>query len=181
MLGAGSIKVLRQEAETLEVLFAPASLVLNHPFECFQGKGLTRTVKRNRHPAGVRVAVELVGAGLAVEDKAVTDQSGDNLTSSEAGQLRIVDGHELDGYGDVGLGGHLDIFGGPLGNGFPMLEEAFNHHSDDLANIRQRFFLGVAPGSGPLLEERGTISREAVLVGFHDNLEDVGLHSFPPV
>jgi hypothetical protein len=92
-------------------------------------------MKRNRHAPAVGMTVMLVGAGLAIKDKAVSNKSRDKFSGGKRAELAIVNGHGLDRDSDLRLRGYLHLVCWRLRNWFSMLNEAFHHHFYDLFNV----------------------------------------------
>jgi hypothetical protein len=126
---------LFKEPQAFKVSLGPVSLVLDHSFESFRAEGFPWAVKRNRHPAAVRVKVVLVGSGLAVKGKAVSDKGRDKFSGGKAAKAPIVDSHGSDGYSYLRFSGYLYLLGWSLGHFRAMLNQAFHHHPDHLYNV----------------------------------------------
>ena len=62
---------LLNEAQTLQVLFGPSRLIVDHSFEGLRRKGPAGPVKRDGHTPTIWTAVVLMGTGLSVQHEAV--------------------------------------------------------------------------------------------------------------
>ena len=134
--GRGVRVGLFQDAEALQVVLGPASLVLDHALEGFGREGIPRAVKRNRHAPAIGVTVVvLVGAGLAIEDKAVSDERREEVSGSQAPELSIVDRHGLDGDGNLRLCGYLHLVWRAFRDRFLVLQQAFHYHLHHLFKV----------------------------------------------
>src|SRR6266850_4160191 len=126
----------------MEIVWGPACLVLDHALERFGREGITGMMKRHRHAPAIGVTIALVTAYLGTQEKAVTNQGGDDLPSGQTAELAVVTRHGLNRDGYQWLLGDLDVFG----NRLPVVDQFLNHHLDDLTDVLECLLLGIAPG-----------------------------------
>jgi hypothetical protein len=155
--------------------------MLWHVFERLGRKGIPGLVKRNRHPALISVTViDLVWAGLTIQDKPILDESGNELAGRETAQVSIVNGHGLEGDGHLRLAGNLDLVSRSFRDGLVMVAQAFYHQMHYFFEVVERLFPRIPPAGSTLCQQGRTPRRPAVLVWFDHGFENIGLHVSPP-
>ena len=139
-------------------------------------EGITRTVERYCCPSAIGVKIVLMGSGLAVKGKAVSDKGRDEFSGGETPEPSIVNSHWLNSHSYLRFGGHLHFIGWSIGQWFSVLNKALYHHLDYLLNVAKSFFLGIAPGSSSFFEKSWTVGRPNILIGLNYYPKDVGFH-----
>src|ERR1039457_2327516 len=115
-------------------------------------------------------------ACLAVQNKTVSGQGRDQLTSRQAAQVREIDRHTSDDYCYLRLAGHLHPIGGLGRQGLAVLHQAFYDHLDHFLDVLDCFLFGMAPRGAALPHQRRTVCVPALAVRLYHDPERVGLH-----
>ena len=120
----------------------------------------------------------MLRAAATIEDKAVTSQRRNHFARREAAERPVIDGHESDGDGYAGIDSEPRLIARGFGQGSAALGNAFNHKMNDVVDVSQGLFARVAPCCNTTFVKRRAVSAPAVLIGFDDDGERVGMHGW---
>ena len=84
-----------------QILFRPTGLRFDYALHRFQRERIAGPMRRHRYAPAVRMHVPLMGSRLADKTKAVALKGGDEFSRTERANATIVDGHILDGHGNM--------------------------------------------------------------------------------
>ena len=113
-LSRGSVGGSGEESEAAQVIFGPASLILDHALERFEGEHIAEVMEKHRHAPAIGMTVSLVAACLGPKKETVANQGGDDLSGGQVTQLAVVNGHRSEGDSHQRFLRDLHVFGNGL-------------------------------------------------------------------
>src|ERR1035437_8241713 len=122
--------------------------------------------------------IELMRAGLPVQNKTVPGRRRDELASRQAAQVRVADGHASDDYGRLRFPGNLHLIGGVGRQGLTPLTHALHTPLNHLLDVLESFLLRIAPGGAALSHQRWTVCVPTLSIRLYHDSEVVGLHRY---
>jgi len=102
-------------------------------------------MERNRHSSTIGVKVDSMRPVRAIENKSVSRQSGNQLTSCEISEERPVEGRQLNIDRNVRFDDRFWTAHRLFGNVVTMLDHTFYDHPNNRVDVIQRFGFGRAP------------------------------------